>query len=131
MATDYTATTLAGLADAAKGARPLVIADQSKAGDSLSAIEAEAARRGLIAHAVSGRGEEGQTTKYVVIGRADKHVEQACNLIRKADHRRVNGKARARFQRTMGELLGYDKESIESFVVSDIARDCRCACCGG
>jgi len=58
-------------------------------------------------------------------------VVSAAAMIRSASMVGCSGSVRDHFQRTMGKLLGYSEEDIDSFIGSEIAQSCACACCGG
>ena len=130
---DYTSTTIRGLTDAAFGRRPLVIADDSKmtGGASVHTLKTTARELGLDHHIVQGKGEDGNSTSYLIAGLDGAEIKLATAMIAGATYERKTGAWRDCFQRDMGELLGYSKDEINSFIGSDVALECPCACCGG
>ena len=130
---DYTSKIIRGLTDASLFRRPLVIADSSKldGGASVYTLRTTARELGLDYHIVQGIGENEQDTKYLIAGMDEMDVVEAAVMIRSASMAGVSGGVRDHFQRTMGKLLGYSEEDIDSFIGSEIAQSCACACCGG
>jgi len=130
---DYTSTIIRGMTDASLGRRPLVIADDSKmdGGASVHTLKTTARELGLDHHIVQGIGEDEQDTKYLIAGLDAAEVKLATAMIQDASHFPKSGAWRNAFQRDMGELLGYSEEDIDSFIGSEIAQSCACACCGG
>jgi len=130
---DYTSTIIRGMTDASLFRRPLVIADGSKldGGASVYTLRTTARELGLDYHIVQGIGEDEQDTKYLIAGMDEMDVVSAAAMIRSASMVGCSGSVRDHFQRTMGKLLGYSEEDIDSFIGSEIAQSCACACCGG
>ena len=130
---DYTSKIIRGLTDASLFRRPLVIADSSKldGGASVYTLRTTAFELGLDYHIVGGTGEDGDTTDYLIAGMDESEVLLATGMIISATMYGTDGHERDAFQRDMGELLGYSEEDIDSFIGSEIAQSCACACCGG
>lgn len=130
---DYTSTIIRGMTDASFGRRPLVIADASKmdGGAGVNTLRITAKELGLEHQTVEGIGEDGELTSYLIAGLGTTEVRRAAGMIFSATHHPFTGISRDRFQRNMGELLGYSEDDIDAFVGSDIAQSCACACCGG
>ena len=130
---DYTSTIIRGITDASLFRRPLVIADDSKldGGASVHTLRTTAHELGLDYRVVGGIGEDGQNTSYLIAGMDESEVLLAAGMIISATMYGTVGHERDLFQRDMGELLGYSQEDIDSFIGSDIAQSCACACCGG
>lgn len=130
---DYTSTIIRGMTDASLGRRPLVIADDSKmeGGASVHTLKTTARELGLDHRIVQGIGEDGESTDYLIAGLDGSEALLAAGMIISATMYGTDGHERDLFQRDMGELLGYSKEDIDSFIGSEIAQSCACACCGG
>lgn len=130
---DYTSTIIRGMTDASLGRRPLVIADDSKmdGGASVYTLKTTARELGLDYHTVHGTGEDGESTRYLIAGLYGSEVLLAAGMIISATMYGTVGHERDLFQRDMGKMLGYSEEDIDSFIGSDIAQSCACACCGG
>jgi hypothetical protein len=130
---DYTSTIIRGMTDASFGRRPLVIADDSKmdGGASVHTLKTTARELGLDHHTIKAMGEDGCLTDFFIAGLDWAEVRLAAGMIFATTRMSFTGYERDAFQRDMGELLGYSEEDIDSFVGSDIAQSCACACCGG
>jgi hypothetical protein len=83
---------------------------------------------GLTSDEIAAAGEDGPTV-YLIVANNEADLDRAWLNICDADGGRVAD--REKFQRAMGDLLGYSGESIEEFVGSEVAKTCPCACCGG
>jgi hypothetical protein len=116
--------------------RKLAIADSEKSAVALTTLAVTAGEMGLSTKIVEGVGESGEDNRFLIVAQDDiEALGWAVELMLVGDGyptwSRRGIEARQRLQRTMGHALGYEADSIEEFIKSEVARTCPCTCCGG
>jgi hypothetical protein len=113
--------------------RKLAIADSEKTDVALTTLAITAGELGLSTKIVDGVGESGEANRFLIVAQDGEQVLEWEIELTYADlfPMAAGLPARARFQSNMGVALGYDQESINEFVASEIAATCPCTCCGG
>ena len=113
--------------------RSLAIADSEKSAVALTTLAITAGELGLATKIVDGIGESGEANRYLIVAQDDEQVlKWDIDLFQAYLFPMAAGSgSRAMFQRRMGAALGYDAESINEFVASEVAATCPCTCCGG
>jgi hypothetical protein len=112
--------------------RKLAIADSQKSSVALTTLAITAGQMGLDTQIVDGVGEDGEAARFLVVTRdVDSLMGWVMDLLFVGKGYKAGSKSRERLQRRMGLALGYERESIEEFIKSDLASECPCTCCGG
>jgi hypothetical protein len=131
---NYTNQIIRDITDVAnpESKRTLAIADSEKSAVALTTLAITAGELGLSTKIVDGIGESGESNRYLLVT-TDNGIltDWVIDLLLVGDGMPAGTNARARFQRRMGAALGYDAESINEFVESEVAATCPCTCCGG
>lgn len=132
---NYTNQIIRDITDVAnpKSKRTLAIADSEKSDVALTTLAVTAGELGLSTRIVDGVGESGEANRFLLVAPTKEFIDVWSIDLAYADlFPMVAGDpARIRFQRRMGAALGYDAESINEFVASEVAATCPCTCCGG
>jgi|SaaInlStandDraft_1057018.scaffolds.fasta_scaffold01850_10 hypothetical protein len=135
---NYTNEIIRDITDVAnpKTKRKLAIADSEKSAVALTTLAITAEQMGLSTVIVDGIGESGEANRFLIVAQDGEQVfEWALELALVGDgystDTRSGAAARQRLQRTMGHALGYEADSIEEFIKSEVAATCPCTCCGG
>lgn len=112
--------------------RTLAVADSEKSDVALTTLAITAGELGLATKIVDGVGESGEANRFLLVA-TDKGslTNWAIDLLLVGNGLPAVSGARTGFQRRMGAALGYDAESINEFVASEVAATCPCTCCGG
>ena len=116
--------------------RSLAIADSEKSAVALTTLAVTAGELGLSSKIVDGIGESGEANRFLIVAQDDiQTLEWSLEMLLVGDGyptwTRSGAAARSRLQRMMGHALGYDADSINEFVASEVAATCPCTCCGG
>ena len=130
----YTNEIIRAITDVAnpESRRTLAIADSQKSDVALTTLAVTAGELGLDTHIVDGVGEDGKPNRFLVVTPDDINtIGWSIDLMMVGDGYKAGSKSRERLQRHMGIALGYERESIEDFIKSDLASECPCTCCGG
>ena len=134
----YTNEIIRNITDVAnpKTKRKLAIADSEKSAVALTTLAITAGEMGLATQIVDGVGESGEANRFFIVAQDDvEALGWAIELMLVGDGyptaTRTGAAARQRLQRTMGHALGYERDSIEEFIKSEVAATCPCTCCGG
>ena len=134
----YTNEIIRDITDVAnpKTKRKLAIADSEKTDVALTTLAITASEMGLSTVVVDGIGESGEANRFLIVAPNGVQVfEWALELALVGKGyptaTRTGAAARQRLQRTMGHALGYEADSIEEFIKSEVAATCPCTCCGG
>ena len=132
---NYTNQIIRDITDVANPETPryLAIADSEKSDVALTTLAITAGELGLATKIVDGFGESGEANRYLIVARTKPFLEEWEIDLAYADlfPMAAGSGSRAMFQRRMGAALGYDAESINEFVASEVAATCPCTCCGG
>ena len=132
---NYTNQIIRDITDVANPETPryLAIADSEKSDVALTTLAITAGELGLATRIQDGIGESGETNRYLLVATTKAFIEERSVDLAYADlfPMSAGDPARVRFQRRMGAALGYDAESINEFVASEVAATCPCTCCGG
>ena len=135
---NYTNEIIRDITDTAnpKTKRKLAIADSEKSAVALTTLAITAEQMGLATQIVEGVGESGEANRFLIVAQDKEQVfGWAMELLLVGDGyptaTRTGAAARQRLQRTMGHALGYEADSIEEFIKSEVAATCPCTCCGG
>ena len=134
----YTNEIIRDITDVAnpKTKRKLAIADSEKTDVALTTLAITAGEMGLSTFIIDGVGESGEANRFLIVA-ATKDLMQEWVLVLMLvgdgypTATRSGAAARQRLQRTMGHALGYEADSIEEFIKSEVAATCPCTCCGG
>ena len=131
---NYTNQIIRDITDVAnpESKRTLAIADSEKSAVALTTLAITAGELGLSTKIVDGIGESGESNRYLLVT-TDNGIltDWVIDLLLVGDGLPAGSGSRAMFQRRMGAALGYDAESINEFVESEVAATCPCTCCGG
>ena len=134
----YTNEIIRDITDVAnpKTKRKLAIADSEKSAVALTTLATTAGQMGLSTQIIDGIGEGGEANRFLIVAQDKEQVfGWAMELLLVGDGyptaTRSGAAARQRLQRTMGYALGYEVDSIEEFIKSEVAATCPCTCCGG
>jgi len=120
----YEDSFIGSLKDIIKGKRRLAIADDAKAKHvNVHVLNITACEIGLATALVEGQTEDGSATTFLLVGEPEA-VAEAARMHRYPGER-------VQHQMRMGELLGYSAASVQSFIDSGVAGNCRCSSCGG
>ena len=113
--------------------RTLAIADSEKSDVALTTLAITAGELGLVTKIQDGIGESGETNRYLLVATTKAFIDAWSVDLVDADlyPMPAGSGSRAMFQRRMGAALGYDADSINEFVESEVAATCPCTCCGG
>ncbi len=112
--------------------RTLAIADSQKSDVALTTLAITAEELGLDTHIVEGVGEDGEAARFLVVTPdVPSTIAWSIDLMLVGKGYKAGSMPRERLQRHMGIALGYESESIEEFIKSDLASECPCTCCGG
>ncbi len=112
--------------------RKLAIADSQKSDVALTTLAITAGELGLDTHIVDGVGEDGEPNRFLVVTPdVPSTIAWSIDLMLVGKGYKAGSMPRERLQRHMGIALGYERESIEDFIKSDLASECPCTCCGG
>lgn len=112
--------------------RTLAIADSEKSDVALTTLAITAGELGLATRIVDGVGESGEANRFLLVAKDNEQVFWwTLDMQLVGDGMPAGSGSRAMFQRRMGAALGYDAESINEFVASEVAATCPCTCCGG
>ena len=132
---NYTNQIISDITDVANpdSQRTLAIADSEKSDVALTTLAITAGELGLATKIQDGIGESGEANRYLIVAPTEEFIEAWSIDLAYADlfPMAAGDPARIRFQRRMGAALGYDAESINEFVESEVAATCPCTCCGG
>ena len=131
---NYTNEIIRDIADVAnpQSSRKLAIADSQKSDVALTTLGITASELGLQTYVVDGVGENGEPAQFLIVTPdVTSAIEWVLDLELVGKGYKAGSKSRERLQRHMGLALGYERESIEEFIKSDIASECPCTCCGG
>ena len=130
----YTNEIIRDITDVAnpKTKRKLAIADSEKTDVALTTLAITAGEMGLSTQIVEGVGESGEANRFLIVAQDKEQVfGWAMELLLVGDGYPAGSGSRAMLQRRMGADLGYDADSINEFVKSEVAATCPCSCCGG
>ena len=113
--------------------RTLAIADSEKSDVALTTLAITAGELGLATKIQDGIGESGEANRYLLVAPTEESIDVWSIDLAYADlfPMAAGSGSRAMYQRRMGAALGYDAESINEFVASEVAATCPCTCCGG
>jgi hypothetical protein len=132
---NYTNEIIRDITDVAnpKTKRKLAIADSEKSAVALTTLAITAEQMGLAWLLVDGVGESGEANRFLIVAQDDEQallweIELAYADLFPCP---AGSPERARMQSRMGEALGYEADSIEEFIKSEVAATCPCSCCGG
>jgi len=131
---NYTNQIIRDITDVAnpESKRTLAIADSEKSAVALTTLAITAGELGLSTKIVDGIGESGESNRYLLVTTDNGILTNwDIDLLLVGDGLPAGSGSRAMFQRRMGAALGYDAESINEFVESEVAATCPCTCCGG
>jgi hypothetical protein len=135
---NYTNQIIRDITDVAnpKTKRKLAIADSEKSDVALTTLAVTAGEMGLSTFIIDGIGESGEANRFLIAASTKEEMQGwVLELMLVGDGfptaTRTGAAARQRLQRTMGHALGYEAESIEEFIKSEVAATCPCTCCGG
>ena len=132
---NYTNQIIRDITDVANPETPryLAIADSEKSDVALTTLAITAGELGLATRIVEGIGESGEANRYLLVAPTKELIDAWSVELADADlFPMASGSgSRELFQRCMGAALGYDAESINEFVESEVAATCPCTCCGG
>ena len=132
---NYTNEIIRDITDVAnpESRRTLAIADSQKSDVALTTLAITAGELGLSTQIVDGVGEDGEPNRFLIVA-----PTKEAALVWEIDLAYAGlfpcpagSPERERMQRRMGVALGYESDSIEEFIKSDIASECPCTCCGG
>ena len=130
----YTNQIIRDITDVANPETPryLAIADSEKSDVALTTLAVTAGELGLSTRIVEGFGESGEANRYLIVAKDNEQVFWwTLDMQLVGNGLPAGSGSRAMFQRRMGAALGYDAESINEFVASEVAATCPCTCCGG
>ena len=131
---DYTNQIIRDITEVAnpQSKRKLAIADSQKSSVALTTLAITAGQMGLDTHIVDGVGEDGEANRLLIVTPdVPSTIGWTMDLMFVGKGYKAGSKSRERLQRTMGIALGYSNESIREFMLSDVASECPCTCCGG
>jgi hypothetical protein len=131
---NYTNEIIRDITDVAnpKTKRKLAIADSEKSAVALTTLAITAQQLGLSTVIVDGIGESGEANRFLIVAPDGEQVfGWAMELVLVGDGYPAGSGSRAMLQRRMGADLGYEADSIEEFIKSEVAATCPCTCCGG
>ncbi len=131
---NYTDQIIRDIADVANPETPrkLAIADSQKSDVALTTLAITAGELGLDTHIVEGVGEDGEPNRFLVVTPdVPSTISWSIDLMMVGKGYKAGSMPRERLQRHMGIALGYERDSIEEFIKSDLASECPCTCCGG
>ena len=131
---DYTNQVIRDITDVAnpQSKRKLAIADSQKSNVALTTLAITAGQMGLDTHIVDGVGEDGEPARFLIVTPdVPSTIGWAIDLMMVGKGYKAKSKSRERLQRHMGIALGYSNEDIREFMLSDVASECPCTCCGG
>jgi hypothetical protein len=112
--------------------RKLAIADSQKSAVALTTLAVTATEMGLDTHIVDGIGEDGEPARFLVVTQdVPSTISWSIDLMMVGKGYKAGSMPRERLQRHMGIALGYERDSIEDFIKSEVAATCPCTCCGG
>jgi hypothetical protein len=116
--------------------RTLAIADSEKSAVALTTLAVTAGEMGLATFIIDGVGESGEANRFLIVADTKEEMQGwVIELMLVGDGyptaTRSGAAARQRLQRHMGIALGYERDSIEEFIKSEVAATCPCTCCGG
>lgn len=72
--------------------------------------------------------EDGEEHDHLLVSDNSFTIAAARTMIKSAENGTLT---RGTLQLNLGELFGYDHDSIIEFIGSDVSRTCPCSCCGG